>query len=130
MIEDAIRTRLLAAAGVTALVGDRIYWRRAPHGTTYPCLAFRRQGTDPVRAMGTDTGLQLSRWLFIAIGHLAGQAKDVMAAVKTALNRLHDTTVDGVFIDSIFLDDTVDVDLDDVEQSDAIGQVYRINYRE
>jgi hypothetical protein len=126
----ALETRLAAAAGLVALVGAGIYWKRAPHGAALPCLAFRQQGGDPVRAMGGDTGLQRTRWLFIGIGVLPEHAAAVMKEVKASLNRLHDTTVAGVFIDSIFLQDSLDIDLGEDSQDEAAGQVYEINYRE
>jgi len=122
--------RLEANAALAALVDNRIHWNKAPHNLALPCLVYRRIGGGPVRAMGSDTGMQLTRWLFVALAHTPEDAVPVLDQVKISLNRLHATTVAGVFIDSIFMDDAEDIDLEADIDTGAEGAVYSINYRE
>lgn len=129
-IEDAIKTRLEGSAELTALVADRIRWKRGEHNIELPALVYRKMGHEPTRAMGADTTLQRTRWAFIALAHHADEAEAVMRAVKTRLNRLQDATVDGVSIDSIFFEDAADVDLGEDIQAEAVSQMYQINFRE
>jgi len=62
MIEASILTKLLAAAGVTALVGQRIYYiGRIPEDVTLPFVTLQMIEDIPVHSHGGYSGMRKAR---------------------------------------------------------------------
>lgn len=66
-VETDFYSLLSAAAGVTALVGTRIYPDALPEECDYPAAVFARARTDEVRSVsgqvfGADVDLQVGCW--------------------------------------------------------------------
>jgi hypothetical protein len=97
-IEASIYTRLSTFAGLTALVGTRIYRPILPTQVTLPAVAFFRVSAPREGyTMGTDGGMPRSRWQFTAWaetvdGGSHGQdiADAVAAQIILALERWQD----------------------------------------
>jgi len=86
MIEEALRARLLAVAGVTALVSTRVYPVVMPQDPTFPCVTYQRLGEVRHLRMGApaplnDVVFQVDAW---AEGFQA--CKTLAAAIRTALD--------------------------------------------
>lgn len=96
---DAIRYILANSAGVTALVGDRIYPTFTPQGINYPSIIFRVVDQDLRR---TKDGIHGSRdSVLIEIYHDKAKATATIAdAVVTALEGYRGTAA-SVVVDKI-----------------------------
>jgi len=94
-IEGAIYDRLSNYANLTALTSTRIYNAEMPQNPTYPAVVFERIDDSPVAAMGSNTGLNESRWLVYAFASTRASMIDVAAQIEAALLRYsgtHDST--------------------------------------
>ena len=60
-MEAALIAKLLATAGVTALVSTRINWGRRPQGSALPCIVLHRIDGTPDVHHGGRSGLVSSR---------------------------------------------------------------------
>lgn len=120
--EQIVHTLLAGDAGVSALVGARIYPVEAPQGTATPFLVYQHlsaSDVDPITALAGGT---ITRAV-ISITAVAGEyptVKSVLAAVRTAL-RFASGVVAGKRVVSIELDivgpDLSDADLGVFNQS-------------
>lgn len=99
MIEATLYNRLSTYAGLTALVGTRIYPLIMPQGVTYPALVYQRISTVPRYAcMGTDVGLVRTRIQVTAWGDTFAEVKAIANQVRQALQRWNPTGVQDTFI--------------------------------
>lgn len=57
-MEAALRARLLAAAPVTAIVGQRVSWMDRPQGATLPAITLQIVTDDRTQNYGGFDGLQ------------------------------------------------------------------------
>lgn len=100
-VEEVIQTRLAATAGLTALVGTRIYWLHVPQETATPYVAhFEVSQITRPHAMGTDPGDVVSRWQVSVFADTPSTAKDCAEQVRAALQRYRGT-VSGVTVDDV-----------------------------
>lgn len=84
-MEAALIAKLLATAGVTALVSTRINWSRRPQGAALPAIVLQRiSGTPDVHHAGAS-GLVVSRVQVDCWAASYGSAKAVARAVETAI---------------------------------------------
>lgn len=86
MIETSLKTKLLAASGVTAIIGTRLHPLKLPQSPTLPALTYQRIGGPHTHAMGEASGLaypiiQLTSW-----AETYAEAKTLAAAVQAALD--------------------------------------------
>jgi len=83
----AIWKRLAEDPGVTALVGDRIYYQFRPDGATYPCIVLNAISVVPRRDLGgvawIETHIQVT-----AMAQMESVAEAVAIAVRRALEGL------------------------------------------
>jgi len=84
-IEVAVRNRLLATGGVTALVGQRVYPDARAQGGAVPCLITGIQSEQKVQAF-VATGLTTCRFEVSAVARTRADAQAVATAVMLALN--------------------------------------------
>lgn len=92
--------RLLASAGVTALVGSRVNWATRPQAETLPAVALHLiDGGDDNRLDGA-AGLIQSRVQADCWGSTFKQAKQTARAVKNALRAYRGGIFRGIRIDS------------------------------
>lgn len=84
-MEAALITRLLATAGVTALVSTRINWSRRPQGSALPAVVLHRVSGTPDVHHGGASGLVVSRVQVDCWAASYGSAKAIARAVQTAI---------------------------------------------
>lgn len=109
MIGKAIHGRLGAVAGVTALVGTRIYPSRLPQGPTYPAIRYQVIDAPRTHLMTRDPGEVHARVQVDSYSKTYAQAQAVAAQVRLALSRW-EGTAGGVTVEHVFLDDERDLD--------------------
>lgn len=102
-VEDVLLTQLGATAGLTALVGARIYWGLASQDATRPYLTYAQIGGMRDSAMGRDTGVVQARYQLTAWADTPDSAKDTIAQVRAALQRYRGT-VSGIEVIDCFVE--------------------------
>lgn len=130
MISTALYSRLSTDAGVTALVGTRIYPQRGPENATYPLVLYQMIDSGPVRdlASATDHFRTLMQIESYATTQLAAEA--IAAAVRASLDYKINQTWGGVSIPASRFDDQFDSGFDEGSNLHRIIQQYRISYKE
>lgn len=117
MIGSAVYARLANFAGLTALVGDRIYPIRAPQNVTLPYVVYAEQAPiDESPNLEDSGGLLTSRVQVDAWGTTAKQAAQVGDQARKAL-RDFSGTVGGIAVQNIRADggfDDADTDVEPV----------------
>ena len=86
---DIIATRLAAVAGVTDLVGTRIYKGMLPQKPTYPAIVFKRvpNGSRRIRGVYDDPGYAIVPVQLVCLAATQDQADAVAEQVRLALER-------------------------------------------
>ncbi len=89
VLEEGLYSYLSGYAGLTALIGTRIYPVRLPQGALLPCLTYQRMTTP--RIMTHDTSgmsgtLAEPRLQFDAWAETYKECKDITDQVRAALN--------------------------------------------
>lgn len=85
-MESAIRTRLLATAGVTALVSQRVYCGARPQGGSQPDIVINRISGAPVYTDDGEAGLSSARIQVDCYGATYAAAKGLARAVQASLS--------------------------------------------
>lgn len=84
-MEAALLAKLLASAGVTALVSTRINWSRRPQGEALPAIVLHRIDGQPDYHHAGRSGLVQSRVQVDIWAASYGSAKAIARAVETAI---------------------------------------------
>lgn len=96
-MEEQLRARLLATAGVTALVGQRINWGAHPQGEAFPALVLTViSGAEGYTLTGRD-GLLQGRVQVDCYAATYGAAKVLSRAVVASLGGYSSAGFRGVF---------------------------------
>lgn len=111
-MEAALLARLLATAGLTALVSTRINWSRRPQGEALPAVVLHRiDGGRDYHTQGAS-GLVESRVQVDCWGVTYGSAKAVARQVEAAVSGARFTS-GAIRFDAILIDDERDSTFDD-----------------
>ena len=102
-MEEAIRTHLLATAGVTALVSQRVYCGARPQGGDLPDIVINRISGAPVYTDDGNSGLSSARIQVDCYGATYAAAKGVAGAVFNSLSDFVGTS-GGVTFQNILLE--------------------------
>jgi hypothetical protein len=102
-VEEAIITRLLDDAGVSALVAARVFGGRRPQGSDLPSITLTRVAGSPVYVDEGEAGLSKSRIQVDCWGNTYSSAKLVARAAIEALSAFHGT-IDGQKVENLLLD--------------------------
>jgi hypothetical protein len=102
-MEEAIRARLLATAGVTALVASRVYCGSRPQGGALPDVIINLASDEPVYTDDGEAGLVNTRLEIDCWGTTYGSAKDTARTVIASLSAFVGT-VSGTVFQNILLD--------------------------
>lgn len=94
-IEDAIFTRASGFAGLSALIGSRVYPRRLPEGVTLPAATYGLVDDVEPQAMGAGSGVTTARVQFTAWADTFDVARDVAVQLRQAFRRWRGT-VSGI----------------------------------
>lgn len=100
MIEEAIKTIGGAHAGLSALIGTRLYAGQAPQNAALPYVVFEKDGFRPISGVHVDTSWGHSDITFTSHAASLREALLVNAQVVLAYNR-HHATVGSVQIDAV-----------------------------
>jgi len=110
MIEAALRSALLADAGVTALVDVRITPQPMPQGETLPCVTLRRISDQPMaRGQRGPSGLREARIQVDAWGSTLSSAQAVADAIETALDPQNRRAAGGASV-ALYVGDACRID--------------------
>lgn len=101
-MEEALVTRLLAVAGLTALTATRIYWNLAPQNVAKPYVVLTRVTGIRDMKMSGPSGLVESRVQVDCYGATYASAKGVALQAETALSGYKGTVSTTIF-DGCFL---------------------------
>jgi len=88
-LEESLTTLFLATAGITNLVGTRVYGMKITQGSTFPCLTKQRISTPRLHTMdmsGSSGTLAHPRFQIDVWGVSEISVKAVTDAVRAALN--------------------------------------------
>jgi len=115
--EKAIRTQLLAASAVTAVVADRIWPAQLPQGTAYPAIVITHISTVPLPTLDAFSafGLMRSRVQVTVLANDYATQKALLDAVQQACN-FQRGTFNGVKVNSTTRD-LIGPDLRDDDRS-------------
>jgi hypothetical protein len=102
-MEEAIRTRLLATSGVTALVSQRVYCGSRPQGGALPDIIINRISGAPIYTDDGESGLAEARLELECWGTTYASAKNPARAVIVSLSAFFGT-VGGTTFQYILLD--------------------------
>lgn len=96
-IEQGLVYKLQNTAGLTALIGTRVYLEQLPQGATLPCLTYQRISTSRVLTHDTSgsSGTAYPRFQFDAWATTYGSAKAIADALRAALNGFKGTITSG-----------------------------------
>ena len=128
MIDVAMDTRLKAVAGLTALVGQRIYPILLPHNATFPAVTHQQISGPRVTRLNSDPGVVEGRWQVDSWGETHMSALLVAAQVRAALKRYRGTN-DTTEILDVYLDEESQ-DYDEAVKRYFVTQDYKVWWRE
>ena len=107
VIEEALRTALLADGTVAGLVGQRVYPLVLPTRAALPAVVYQRISGVRVASHDGPSELARPRFQFACIGSTYAGAKTVANAVRTALDG-YSGTVSEVQVFVALLENEVD----------------------
>ena len=102
-MEEALSAYLLADAGLTALVENRVNWNARPQAQASPSVVLTRVGGTRDYTMSGASGLVESRIQIDCWGKSFGSSIGVSRAVTAALSGLQ-TTIGGIRLHGSFLE--------------------------
>jgi len=100
-MEAALTSLLLADAGLTALVGDRVHWLRLPQEVDVkPYINLQRVSGARDYTMAGASGYAMGRVQADVWGLTYGSVKATAQALLAALSGYRGPTIQGVFVES------------------------------
>ncbi len=131
-MSDVINTRLLAVAGVTAIVGvgaaARIYPVEIAQGAILPAITYQRITGPKISAMGADTGLTRPLFQVDCWAETYREADDLAEAVRAALQRWKDTVL-GIVVQQTTLENMTDLH-EDEDDTHRVSMDFRFSHLE
>ncbi len=100
-IEKAVKARLDAHAGTSALVSDRNYPLERPSDSALPANTYELIGDVPFHAMGSDAAVREARVRIHSYGSTYPSAVETSEQVRQALSRFRGTSASVVIQDSL-----------------------------
>ena len=85
-IATAMFSHLSSQAGITALVGTRVYATVPPSDPTYPFITFQVFSDAPEHHMGGAVGLTIVKMQIDAWAFLVQEQQDISEAIRNALD--------------------------------------------
>ncbi len=107
-IEEALYSHLTNDAGVSALVGNRVYPLMAPQDAALPHLVYQRISSPRLRSHGGPSGLAHPRFQITATAGSYSAARSLANAVRASLDGFRGTMGGGVSVGASFLDNEAD----------------------
>lgn len=119
-VKAALADKVKSFAGITALVGMRVYHRLAPQGSILPFITFFKVDGPRIHDMEGFSGLSFPRFQFDIFAKNALEAENISAQLKLCLDGFRGI-VTGVNIQCIRL-------LDDDDGYDEGPEINRISH--
>lgn len=94
-LEEGLYTYLQSQAGVTSLVGTRIYPLLLQQVETLPAVAYQRISTQRNASHGGPANASIARIQFDALAATMTQAQNVLAAIRSACDGVGGTLGGG-----------------------------------
>ncbi|MFN7881729.1 MAG: DUF3168 domain-containing protein [bacterium] len=134
--EIIVKTRLGAASGVTALVGDRVYPGALPQDAVLPAIVFKRISSRRLKGAHSNPGIVYATLQVICVGAKDAPQDDVLALaeqVRLALDR-YGNIVNGVLVGGVLLYD-IQLGSEAAEYDEALdahvhSADYTVNHKE
>lgn len=125
----AIHARLTGAAGLAALVKDRIYPDVMPDSPAYPAVTYQQLGGDSARGALADPPLKKALFQVSVWAKSRLEAVTIAAQVRLALDRARKVQAGGVQVDDCFYEGAVD-NFDAETRTYVTYTTFRLHYRE
>lgn len=126
-VETVLYDRGRAHAGLSALIGTRLYPGVLPQKCTYPAVNYSRVFASRVSAMGADTGLVRARFQFDIWADTYAVARAIAEQVRLCYQRWSNTA--GTVIQDIYFVGEVDLYEDETRIHHAALD-FEVIYRE
>ena len=103
-IEQAIKRELLADSGITSLIGERLYYVKAPQNVTKPYVVFFKASGPREYSHDGASKLARPRFQFSCFATTYDQAKQIAEAIRAAIEAFSGTMggAGGVEVGSCF----------------------------
>jgi hypothetical protein len=132
-LEALIKARCSAYAGLTALVGAKVYPGLLPTNPTYPAVTYHLLGESRTRVMTNTVAEIQSRVRFAALAKDdPDRATTVARQMQACWDGVGPTTLSGVTVQKCYASDVFDLSLDALATEAPIygvGVDVEINYR-
>jgi len=129
-VEEGLVAELLADAGVSALVGTRVY-RLLPQNVTYPAIQYQRISAERFNTLDGPNDLTQIRMQVDSWSDSYEQVKALATAVRQALNGVRNT-LGSQAVQHVYLvaGDTDDVTIDGDRIDHRVTQDYMVLMQE
>ena len=111
LIEQAIKTELESTTALTALIGERIYYVKAPQDVETPYIVFFKVTGPREHSHDGASGLAHPRFQFSVFSTTYYEAKQIAEQLQAALQAFSGTmgTGTGVHVGACFYEDENDL---------------------
>lgn len=113
VIDDAIYLRATTGPTLQPLIGTRCYPVMLPQNPAYKAMTYQRISTPREHAMVSEPGIAHPRFQLTAFDVTRTGARALAEAIRMDFSRWRGTVL-GVVIQDTFVEDQVDLPLDDV----------------
>lgn len=113
--EQLLLAMLQNDAGLSALVGKKVFALVISPGTRLPCVNFQRISGEPANCLDGHSGLENIAMQLEARGHLYAEAKEVAKAVRAAMTTENSIWGAQLVMDQDLYDETTKVFLVSME---------------
>jgi hypothetical protein len=101
-IDSAVYTRIKNYAGVSAIVGTRVYLAPVPQNTSYPLVTYQEIDCIEDLTFGSSTSMPVSRYQFDCWASTAATARALADQVFLSLHNYAGTSDSIVIKNSLF----------------------------
>jgi len=110
LIEQAILKELIGTSGLTSLVGQRIYYIKAPQDISNPYIVFSKMSAPREHDHDGSSGLASSRFQFSIFAQTYREVKLITVQIQSALQAFKGTMGGdgGVVVNGAFYQNEVD----------------------
>jgi len=131
IIEQAIHDELLATSGVTALVGEKIHYVKAPQDVVPPYIVLTKITSNPTYSHDGAVNLCESVIQISIFATTYNSVKLIAAQVKNVLNAYSGTMggVSGVIVNSCFHENEIDL-YEEGQELYHLAEEYRLWHNE
>lgn len=126
-VEQVLVQELLDTAGVTSLVGTRIYPQAAPQGTLSAYVTYELVASNPFHDLSGAGGLTWARVSFLCHAPSYATAKGLSAAIRAAIDGRRGT-IQSTTIKGILQEEEADAGFDEETRMHVVAVDFRVLY--